>query len=216
MELKTPKKPLSRATFAEGCENDPKRCPKTQKCAFWRSKPVFAAKIAFWRENEKMSGKMRKGWKWASKHVKKHCLQKGLRDGRKMNASGAKKYPILKNSALLRPKRVLGAFCSSGRKKSSKSILDYFWLPKRTQNLMFSTVLRTWRKRWSFAKKLLFEEGKSIKRLFLARHKNMKSCQKLKTWFSHTFARSAKPLIIVRFWAPFFDQNRKNPFFNFW
>ena len=29
-ELKTPKKPLSRARFAQGCENDPKRCPNTQ------------------------------------------------------------------------------------------------------------------------------------------------------------------------------------------
>lgn len=150
MELKTPKKPLSRATFAQGCENDPKRCPKTQKCAFWRSKPVFALKIAFWWKNEKMSGKVRKVWKWASKHLKKHCLQKGLRDGRKMNASGAKKYPFLQNFALLRPKRVLGAFCSFDRKKSGKSILDDFWLQKRAQNLMFSTVLRLERKWWFF------------------------------------------------------------------
>ena len=40
--------------------------------------------------------------------------------------------------------------------------------------------------------------------------------QKWKKWFSLTFARSAKPLIIVRFWAPFFDQNRTNAIFHFW
>ena len=60
MELKTPKKPLSRATFAQGCENDPKRCPKTQKMTL-PSKQVSALKITFSRQNEKMSEKVQKG-----------------------------------------------------------------------------------------------------------------------------------------------------------
>ena len=61
MELKTPKKPLSRATFAQRCENDPKECPKTQKNDFLRSKPVFALTINFLRISVKMSEKVRKG-----------------------------------------------------------------------------------------------------------------------------------------------------------
>ena len=164
-----------------------------------------------------MSGKVRKVWKWASKHLKKHCLQKGLRDGRKMNASGAKKYPFLQNFALLRPKRVLGAFCSFDRKKSGKSILDDFWLQKRAQNLMFSTVLRSGRKRWNFAKKLLFGEGKSIKKLFLARHKNMKSCQKLKKVIFTHFRQKRKTLDNRKVLGTLFrPESQKREFSTFW
>ena len=92
-----------------------------------------------------------------------------------MNASGAKNHQFLQDSALLRPKRVLGAFYRSGRKKSEKSILGDFWLQKRAQMLMFYTVWRTGWKRGIFVKKLLFGEEKIIKSSFLAQHKNMKS-----------------------------------------
>ena len=47
MELKTPKKPLSRARFAQGCENDPKRCPKTQKTVFCAQNRFLSSKSLF-------------------------------------------------------------------------------------------------------------------------------------------------------------------------
>ncbi len=43
----------------------------------------------------------------------------------------------------------------------------------------------------------------------------MKTSKKWKMWLSHLSARSARPFINVTFWAPFFDQNRKNAIFQF-
>ena len=59
MDLETPKKPMSRATFAQGYENVPKRCPKTQKDVF-EIKAGFCAQNHFLRQNEKMSEKVPK------------------------------------------------------------------------------------------------------------------------------------------------------------
>ena len=44
---------------------------------------------------------------------------------------------FLQNSALLHPKRVLGAFCRFDRQKSEKTILGDFGLQKRAQMLIF-------------------------------------------------------------------------------
>ena len=54
-----------------------------------------------------------------------------------MIASGAKKRFFLQNSALLGPKRVLGAFCRFDRQKSEKKILGDFGLQQRAQMLIF-------------------------------------------------------------------------------
>ena len=156
-----------------------------------------------------MSEKVRKGWKWASEYLKKHCLQKGWRHGRKMNASGAKKHPFLQKFALLRPKRALGAFYRSGRKKSENRSWAIFGSKNVPRCLCF-TLFGARDEKDDFCQKVVVRRRKNIKKLFLAQHKNMKSCEKWKKWFSLTFARSAKPFINVTFWARFFDQNRKN------
>ena len=60
-EPKTPKKPLSRARFAEGCRNDPKKGSKAQKRVLLRPKPLFGAKVAFGGKSAKRAKKCEKG-----------------------------------------------------------------------------------------------------------------------------------------------------------
>ena len=125
-----------------------------RKSSFWPPKVVKTAQNA---KHPPFCAFLRK---WPPKYLKKHCLQKGLRDGRKMNAPGAKKRSFLQNSALWRPKRVLGAFCCFERKKSGKSILGDIWLQKRAQMLMFSTVWRSGWKIWFLLKSCCSEKKK--------------------------------------------------------
>ena len=133
-----------------------------------------------------------------------------------MIASGAKKYPFLQNFALLRPKRVLGAFCGLERKNGEESISGDFWLQKRAQNLMFSTVWRSARKRLNFAKKLFFGEEKTAKRFLLARHKNMKSCEKMKKVIFNHFRQKRKTLVKRNVLGTFFrPESQKRDFSTF-
>ena len=60
-EPKTPKKPLSRARFAEGCRNDPKKGLKAEKRVLLRPKPLFGVKVAFGGKSAEKSEKVRKG-----------------------------------------------------------------------------------------------------------------------------------------------------------
>ena len=61
MGSKTPKKPLSRARFAEGCRNVPQKGLKAQKRALLRPKPLFGAKVAFGGKSVKKSENCEKG-----------------------------------------------------------------------------------------------------------------------------------------------------------
>ena len=133
-----------------------------------------------------------------------------------MIASGAKKHPFLQNFALLRPERVLGAFCGLDRKKSDKSILGDFWLQKRAQKLMFSTVWRSARKRWNFGKKLFSGEEKTKKMFLLARHKNMRLCQKMKKVIFTHFRQKRKTLVKRNVLGTFFrPESQKRDFSTF-
>ena len=141
-----------------------------------------------------MSEKVRKGWKWASEYLKKHCLEQHSRHGRRMNASGAKKTNVFAKFCTWAPKTRFERFLPFWAQKERKSILGDFWLQKRAQMLMFSTVWRSGWKRWFFVKKLLFGEEKTIKSLFLAQHENMKSCQKMKKVIFTHFRQKRKTL----------------------
>ena len=125
----------------------------------------------------------------------------------------SKKVPIFAKFRTFASKTRFGCFLRFGPQKERKSILGDFWLRKRAQKLMFSTVWRSVRKRRIFAKKLFSGEEKIKKMFLLARHRNVSSCQKMKKVILLTFASSAKPLINVTFWARFFDPNRKKAIF---
>ena len=140
-----------------------------------------------------MSAKGRKGWKWAAEYLKKHCLQKGWRDGCKMNASGAKNANFCNFPHFGAQNAILALFAVLSAKER-KSILGYFWLQKRAQMLMFSTVWRSGWKRWIFVKKLLFGVERTIKKLFLARHKNIELYQKWGNMIFTHFGQKRKTL----------------------
>ena len=156
-----------------------------------------------------MSEKVRQGWKCASTHLKKHCLQKGWRHGRKMNASGAKKTHFCKISHFC----AQNAFWALFTVLDAKRAMNRSWAIFDSKNVPSFTLFGARDGKDDFCQKVVVRRRKTIKKLFLAQHKNTKSSEKWRKWFSLTFARSAKPFINVTFWARFFEQNRKNAIF---
>ena len=79
----------------------------------------------------------------------------------------SEKVPLFAKFRPFVSKTRFGRFLRFGPQKERKSILGDFWLQKRAQKLMFSTVWRSVRKRWIFAKKLFSGEEKSKKSFYL-------------------------------------------------
>ena len=172
----------------------PKKVPQIAKQRFFAHKTGFCAQNHFFTEKWENERKSAKRVKMGFKTPKKALSTEGFARWAQNEHLRSIKTPIFAKFRTFAPKTRFGRFVQFWAQKERKSILGDFWLQKRAQMLMFYTVWRSGWKRWFFVKKLLFGEEKTIKKLFLARHKNMKSCQKMKKVIFTHFRQKRKTL----------------------
>ena len=130
----------------QGAKMTPKGAPKRKKSIFC-AKNLFCAQNYFFYPKCKNERKTAKRVKMGFRIPKKALSRATFAPWAQNERLRSQKTQLFAQNALLRPKRVLGAFWRFGRKKSEKSILGDFWLQKRAQNLTFFTVWRSGRKR---------------------------------------------------------------------
>ena len=168
----------------------PKGAPKRKKRIFCaqnrclRSKSFFTKK---WENERKSAKRVKVGFKIPKKALATEGFSRWAQNDRLRS----KKVPIFAKFRTFASKTRFGRFLRFGPQKERKSISGDFWLQKRAQKLMFSTVWRSARKRWNFGKKLFSGDEKTKKMFLLARHKNMRSCQKMKKHF-HSLSPEAQ------------------------
>ena len=125
---------------------------------------------------------------------KKALSTEGLAPWAQNERLRSQKTPIFAKFRTFAPKTRFGRFLPFGAQKERKIDLGRFLAPKTCPDAYVFHCLALGVKKMIFVKKLLFGEEKTIKKLFLAQHKNMKSCQKMKKVIFTHFRQKRKTL----------------------
>ena len=149
------------------------------------------------------------------KTPKKALSTEGLAPWAQNERLRSQKTHFLQNFALLRPKRVLGAFCRFGRKKSE----NRSWAISGSKNVprcLCFTLFGARGEKDDFLLKSCCLKKKKNKKLFLAQHKNMKSSQKMKKVIFTHFRQKRKTLYKRNVLGTLFrPESQKRDFFTF-